>query len=150
VWPNAVPLAYGHAAARQETQGTWLPWPAAGIPPGRARLRPAASPRCAPSGERAVCGKRHCPTELTIAAVGALLTALAAALLASTDNHSLGAFLGVLGLSGITTSGIVAKARTQPLALLGKLREALDADLVVEAVVVQPWPPEPKPCWRIG
>jgi hypothetical protein len=87
--------------------------------------------------------------ELTIAAVGALLTALAAALLASTDNHSLGAFLGVLGLSGITTSGIVAKARTQALALLGKLREALDADLIVDAAVVQPRPPEQKPWWRL-
>jgi hypothetical protein len=88
-------------------------------------------------------------TELTIGAAGALLTALAAALLASTDNHSLGAFLGVLGLSSITTSGVVAKARTQALALLGKLREALDADLIVNAAVVQPRPPEPKPWWRI-
>jgi hypothetical protein len=87
--------------------------------------------------------------ELTIAAVGALLTALAAALLASTSNHSLGAFLGVLGLSGITTSGIVAKARTQALALLGKLREALDADLIVDAAVVHPWPPAEKPWWRL-
>ena len=87
--------------------------------------------------------------ELVIAAAGAGLTALAAALLASTDNHSLGAFLGVLGLSSITTSGVVAKARTQALALIGKLRDALDADLIVDAVVVQPKPPERKRMWLL-
>jgi hypothetical protein len=87
--------------------------------------------------------------ELVIAVAGAGLTALAAALLASTDNHSLGAFLGVLGLSSITTSGVVAKARTQALALIGKLRDALDADLIVDAVVVQPKPPERKRMWLL-
>jgi hypothetical protein len=86
--------------------------------------------------------------ELVIAAGGAGLTALAAALLAA-DKDSLGAFLGVLGLSSITTSGLVAKARTQALALIGKLRDALDADLIIEAVVVQPTPPPPKPWWKI-
>jgi hypothetical protein len=87
--------------------------------------------------------------ELVIAAGGAGLTALAAALLASGDNDSLGAFLGVLGLSSITTSGVVAKARTQALALLGKLRDALDADLIVDAVVVQPKPPAKKRMWLL-
>jgi hypothetical protein len=86
--------------------------------------------------------------ELVIAAGGAAVTALAAALLAA-DKDSLGAFLGVLGLSSITTSGLVAKARTQALALIGKLRDALDADLIVDAVVVPPRPPEQKPWWRI-
>jgi hypothetical protein len=38
----------------------------------------------------------------------------------------------------------VAKARTQALALIGKLRDALDADLIVDAVVVQPKPPARK------
>jgi len=87
--------------------------------------------------------------ELAVAGGGALLLAAAAALLASTKNHSLGAFLGVLGLSGITTSGFVAKAKTQALALIGKLRAALDADLIVEVVIVPPKPQAPKPWWQV-
>lgn len=75
--------------------------------------------------------------ELIVAAVSVLVTATAAALLA-TEHKGLAAALGVIGLSGATASGAVAKAKTQALALIGKLREALDADLIVEAVVVRP------------
>jgi hypothetical protein len=35
----------------------------------------------------------------------------------------------------------VAKAKTQALALVGRLRDALDAEVIVDAVVVNPNPP---------
>jgi hypothetical protein len=67
------------------------------------------------------------------------VTGLAAALLASTDYQWLGAFLGGLGLSGITTSGVLAKARA----------DAANATLIIDATVVRPRPSPPKSRWMI-
>ena len=78
--------------------------------------------------------------ELATAAAAVAVTAAGAALLA-TDSKWIGAVLGVLGVSGLTTSGVVAKAKTQALALVGRLRDALDAEVIVDAVVVNPNPP---------
>jgi hypothetical protein len=79
--------------------------------------------------------------ELSVGLAGALLAAGAAALLASAKHHdSLAAFLAVIGAFGITTSGLVARAKTQAQALVTEFRNALDADLVIEAVLVPPRP----------
>lgn len=77
--------------------------------------------------------------ELILASVGALAAAAGAALLAGAKHHdSLAAFLAVLGGFGITTSALIAKAKSEAQALIGQLRAALDEDLVVQAIVVAP------------
>jgi hypothetical protein len=85
--------------------------------------------------------------ELTVAATGAALAAIAAGLLASAKNHnSLAAVLAVIGAFGVTTSTLIARAKSQAQALVGELKTALDAELIIDAVLVPPQPPTP-PWW---
>lgn len=86
--------------------------------------------------------------ELTLAALFAVVAAVAAGLLAAAKNHnSLGAVLAVIAAFGVTTSSLIARAKTQAQALVTEFKNALDGELVIDAVLVPPEPQLPSR-WR--
>jgi len=79
----------------------------------------------------------------------AVLAALGAASLAGAGGgHAWAALISVLGALGFTTSTLLAKAKSEAQDLVGQLRAAFDADLVLAAVTISPFG-EKKPWWKL-
>ena len=78
--------------------------------------------------------------ELSILALGFAVAGVAVALLSSTsnNNHVWGSLLAVLGLFGITTAGLIARAKAMAQDLLTKLQATLSAELLALQITVCP------------
>jgi hypothetical protein len=75
--------------------------------------------------------------QIVLAAVGFGSAAVAVALLSTaSSDRALGAILAILGLFGVTSAGVVARAKASANASLAKLREALDQALAADAITV--------------
>jgi hypothetical protein len=82
--------------------------------------------------------------EILIGTVFAVLIALGVAWFVTSGSHSWAAtFTSVFGAIGLTTSALLAKAKSEAQDLVGHLRAALDADLLKAAVTVSPYPETP-------
>jgi hypothetical protein len=78
-----------------------------------------------------------------------LLAALGAALLATGGGHrGFAALISVLGAVGATSSTLLAKAKSEAHDLIDRLRAAFDAELVVDAVTISPFPKR-SPRWQL-
>jgi len=79
----------------------------------------------------------------------ALLAALGGAWLSSAGNgHGWATLISVLGALGVTASTLLAKAKNEAHDLVGQLRSAFDADLVLDAMTISPFP-ETRPWWKL-
>jgi hypothetical protein len=74
---------------------------------------------------------------LTLAGV-ALLSAAAWLGISAGSNHALGSLLAILGVFGVTSAGLQARVKQSSNELLGRLRLALDLDLVRTAATLPP------------
>jgi hypothetical protein len=86
---------------------------------------------------------RQLSLQIVGSAVGVLLLGAGAYLLSNSSSSSgwTGAFLGTIGIFGVTASSVSARAKTSANDLLAKLRNDVDADLLTAAATRRPTAP---------